>query len=46
MMVSFFSRSIPQIMTARVLGVLGLVSIGFLLFMLLTSNPFDRIPAP
>jgi len=46
MMVSFFSRSIPQIMTARVLGILGLVSIGFLLFMLLTSNPFDRIPAP
>ncbi|MGD9255097.1 MAG: heme lyase CcmF/NrfE family subunit, partial [Chromatiales bacterium] len=46
MMVSFFSRSIPQVMTARVLGVLGIVSIGFLLFMLLTSNPFDRIPAP
>jgi cytochrome c-type biogenesis protein CcmF len=46
MMVSLFSRSIPQIMTARVLGILGIVSIGFLLFMLLTSNPFDRIPAP
>ncbi|MEJ2321794.1 MAG: heme lyase CcmF/NrfE family subunit [Gammaproteobacteria bacterium] len=46
MMVSIFSRSIPEVMTARVLGILGLVSIGFLLFMLLTSNPFDRIPAP
>jgi cytochrome c-type biogenesis protein CcmF len=35
-------------MVARVLGVMGLVSVGFLLFMLLTSNPFDRLlpPAP
>ena len=34
-------------LVARVLGVLGLVSIGFLAFMLFTSNPFDRaLPAP
>ena len=34
-------------MVARVLGVMGCVSIGFLLFMLFTSNPFDRLlPAP
>ena len=34
-------------MVARVLGVMGLVSVGFLAFMLFTSNPFDRLfPAP
>jgi cytochrome c-type biogenesis protein CcmF len=44
--VSLFSRHLPEEMTARVVGVMGLVSVGFLLFMLLTSNPFDRlIPA-
>jgi cytochrome c-type biogenesis protein CcmF len=44
--VSLFSRQLPQAMVARVLGVLGLVSVGFLLFILLTSNPFERlIPA-
>jgi cytochrome c-type biogenesis protein CcmF len=42
--VSLFSRSIPDLMVARVLGILGMVSIGFLLFTLLTSNPFERIP--
>lgn len=41
--VSLLSRQLPQAMVARVLGVLGLVSVGFLLFMLLTSNPFDRL---
>ncbi len=45
--VSVFSRQLPDVMVARVLGVLGLVTAGFLLFVLLTSNPFDRlIPAP
>jgi cytochrome c-type biogenesis protein CcmF len=46
--VSLFSRHLPGEMVARVLGVMGLVSVGFLLFMLLTSNPFDRLfpPAP
>jgi cytochrome c-type biogenesis protein CcmF len=41
--VSVFSRSIPPVMLARVLGVLGFVSVGFLLFILLTSNPFERL---
>ena len=42
--VASFSRSLPLDTVARVLSVMGLISIGFLLFMLLTSNPFDRIP--
>ncbi|SFP68862.1 cytochrome c-type biogenesis protein CcmF [Nitrosomonas cryotolerans] len=41
--VSVFSRQLPDEMVARVLGVLGIVSVGFLLFMLFTSNPFDRL---
>ncbi len=45
--VSIFSRGLPDVFLARILGVMGLVSIGFLLFMLLTSNPFTRLwPAP
>ena len=45
--VSLFSRNLPDDMVARVIGVLGLVTIGFLLFILLTSNPFERlVPAP
>ena len=45
--VTVFSRHLPDDMVARVLGVMGLVSIGFLLFMLFTSNPFMRLfPAP
>jgi len=45
--VTVFGRRLPREMLARVLGVLGLVSCGFLLFMLLTSNPFDRLfPIP
>ncbi len=44
--VSLFSRHLPDEMLARVLSVMGIVSVGFLLFMLLTSNPFARlIPA-
>ena len=44
--VSLLSRQLPLPMVARVIGVLGLVAAGFLAFMLLTSNPFDRlIPA-
>lgn len=44
--VSVFSRQLPNAMVARVLGVLGLVTAGFLLFVLFTSNPFERlIPA-
>ncbi len=44
--VAWFSKHLPEEMTARVLGVMALVAVGFLLFMLMTSNPFDRlIPA-
>lgn len=35
-----FSRSLPQEAVARVLGVMGIISIGFLIFVLFTSNPF------
>ncbi|HEY7883902.1 MAG TPA: heme lyase CcmF/NrfE family subunit [Cellvibrionaceae bacterium] len=45
--VVLFSRSLPLDMQARVLAILGFVSVGFLLFTLFTSNPFDRIlPLP
>ncbi len=40
--VAFFSKSLPQEAVARVLGILGLISIGFLVFVLFTSNPFLR----
>ena len=44
--VSLFSKRIPDDMRARILGVMGLISVGFLLFMLMVSNPFERlIPA-
>jgi cytochrome c-type biogenesis protein CcmF len=44
--VSLFSKHLPDEMVARVLSVMGIVSVGFLLFMLFTSNPFARlIPA-
>lgn len=41
--VSLFSRHLPEEMVARVLSVMGVISVGFLLFMLLTSNPFTRL---
>ncbi|MSQ76262.1 MAG: heme lyase CcmF/NrfE family subunit [Rhodoferax sp.] len=41
--VSIFSRQLDETMLARVLGVMGLVSCGFLLFTLFTSNPFERL---
>jgi cytochrome c-type biogenesis protein CcmF len=41
--VTLFSAHLPEEMTARVLGVMGLVSAGFIAFMLFTSNPFDRM---
>jgi cytochrome c-type biogenesis protein CcmF len=43
MAVSIFSRQLPDVMVSRVLGVLGLIAVGFLLFMLITSNPFVRL---
>ncbi|PID45379.1 MAG: c-type cytochrome biogenesis protein CcmF [Proteobacteria bacterium] len=46
-LVTFFSRGISAAMLARVVSVMGMVGVGFLLFMLLTSNPFERLfPAP
>lgn len=45
--VALFSRSLPVAFTGRVLAVMGLVAVGFLLFSLLTSNPFERLlPLP
>ncbi len=41
--VSLFSRTLPEQMVARVLGIMGMISVGFLLFMLVTSNPFERL---
>ncbi|MFL6579491.1 MAG: heme lyase CcmF/NrfE family subunit [Burkholderiales bacterium] len=41
--VSAFSRHLPAEMVARILGVMALISVGFLLFMLFTSNPFQRL---
>ncbi|HCH78931.1 MAG TPA: heme lyase NrfEFG subunit NrfE, partial [Pseudomonas sp.] len=41
--VAIFSRQLPEDMLARVLGVMGLISIGFLLFLIVTSNPFERL---
>src|SRR4029079_18393817 len=44
--VARFSRSLPHVFVARILAVLGLLAAGFLLFMLITSTPFERlIPA-
>lgn len=41
--VSFFARSLPMTMHARVLSVMGLTLVGILWFTLMTSNPFDRL---
>ena len=41
--VTLFSQHLPDDMVARVLSVMGIISVGFLLFMLLTSNPFARL---
>jgi cytochrome c-type biogenesis protein CcmF len=45
--VALFSRNLPDMVLARVLGIMGLVSIGFLAFLVFTSNPFERLwPIP
>ncbi len=45
--VAFSAKKLPADMVARVTGVMGLVAMGFLLFMLFTSNPFLRLfPTP
>jgi cytochrome c-type biogenesis protein CcmF len=41
--VSVFSKQLDERTLARVLGVMGLISCGFMLFTLLTSNPFERL---
>ena len=42
MAVASFSRGMPQESVARVLAIMGLVTVGFLLFIIVTSNPFLR----
>ena len=45
--VARFSRHLPLDMVARILAVMGWVAVGFLLFTLITSNPFERLfPVP
>ncbi|QHB71962.1 heme lyase CcmF/NrfE family subunit [Stenotrophomonas sp. 364] len=45
--VARWSRQLPVQVLARVLGVLGIISVGFLAFLIFTSNPFARLlPAP
>jgi len=44
--VSLFGRNLPEGLKARVLSVQGLIAVGFLLFILLTSNPFERVFPP
>ncbi len=41
--VAVFSHRLPRVFQTRVLGVLGVLSAGFLLFTLATSNPFERL---
>ncbi|HKJ54163.1 MAG TPA: heme lyase CcmF/NrfE family subunit [Gammaproteobacteria bacterium] len=41
--VALFTPGVPRVMRARVLAVMGLVSCGFLLFIIVTSNPFERL---
>ncbi|MCK7552185.1 heme lyase CcmF/NrfE family subunit [Marinobacter goseongensis] len=41
--VAVFSRRLPSVMIAQVLAVMGMITVGFLLFTILTSNPFDRM---
>lgn len=45
--VAIYSRGLPDILMARVISVMGMISVGFISFMLFTSNPFKRaFPAP
>ncbi len=44
--VTQFSKALPLNLVSRILGVMALISVGFLLFMLLTSNPFERLLPP
>src|SRR5690606_28770215 len=44
--VALFSGSLPAVLRARILATMGLVAIGFLMFTLFTSNPFERLVPP
>jgi cytochrome c-type biogenesis protein CcmF len=44
--VTLFSRNLPPPLLARVISIMGLISVGFLLFLLLTSSPFERLVPP
>ncbi|HLT25801.1 MAG TPA: heme lyase CcmF/NrfE family subunit [Zeimonas sp.] len=44
--VSIFSSSLPDVLRARILATMGLIGVGFLLFLLFTSNPFERLMPP
>lgn len=41
-LVALFARGLPLVLQGRILGVMGLVGIGFYAFVLLMSNPFER----
>ena len=41
--VAFFGRKLPKTLYVKVLAIQALVGLGFYLFLLLTSNPFERI---
>ena len=44
--VALLSRHLPERIAARVIGIMGLISVGFLLFIITTSNPFERLLPP
>lgn len=47
MLVAIFSKTLPLVLKARTLAVLGMIAVGFGLFLLMTSNPFERaLPFP
>jgi cytochrome c-type biogenesis protein CcmF len=42
-----FSQKLPEVFASRVLAVMGLIAVGFLAFIIFTSNPFGRLlPMP
>ena len=45
--VAIFSKQLPDVVIARVLAIMGMISVGFIAFTLFTSNPFARVfPIP
>jgi cytochrome c-type biogenesis protein CcmF len=45
-LVALFSKNLPATLRANVLGIQSLIAVAFYLFILLTSNPFERLPQP